>query len=243
MSLLEQIDLSKVPLHVAIIMDGNGRWAAKHSLDREMGHKEGVKSVSTIIETSTELGIRFMTLYAFSTENWGRPDDEVHALMALMVDTLTQETPTLIKNNIKLRLIGDINRLDKDLRARLNDSLNATSLLEGSNLIVALSYSSRWEIVEATKKIAGDVLEKKINLNDINESVFGNYLNTIGIPDPDLMIRTSGEYRISNYLLWQMAYTELYFTDVLWPDFSKEDFYKAIVEFQKRDRRFGKIKQ
>ena len=242
MSLLEQIDLSRVPRHIAIIMDGNGRWAAKHSLDRAMGHKEGVKSVSTIIETSTELGIRFMTLYAFSTENWARPDDEVHALMTLMVDTLTKETPTLLKNKIRLGVIGDINRLDGDLRKKLNDSINATSELEGSNLIVALSYSSRWEIVEASKRIAGDIIDGKIKLNDINESVFGNYLSTSGIPDPDLLIRTSGEYRISNYLLWQMAYTELYFTDVLWPDFSKEDFYKAIVEFQKRDRRFGKIK-
>jgi undecaprenyl diphosphate synthase len=242
MSLLEQIDPSRIPKHVAIIMDGNGRWAAKHSLNRAMGHKEGVKAVRTIIETSTELGIRFITLYAFSTENWARPEDEVHALMTLMVETLTNETPTLIKNKIKLGVIGDINRLDKDLRVKLNDSLKATSSFEMANLIVGLSYSSRWEIIEATKMIVSDVVEKKISINEINESVFGNYLKTKSIPDPDLMIRTSGEYRISNFLLWQMAYTELYFTDVLWPDFGKEDFYKAIVEYQKRDRRFGKIK-
>jgi undecaprenyl diphosphate synthase len=223
-------------------MDGNGRWATKHGLSRAMGHKEGVKSVKTIVEASTKLGIQYMTLYAFSTENWDRPKDEVQALMKLMVETLTNETPTLIENKIKLSVIGDINRLDKDLRTRLNDSLKATSSFETANLIVALSYSSRWEITEAAKKIVSDVVEKKIDINKIDESIFGNYLNTENIPDPDLMIRTSGEYRISNFLLWQMAYTELYFTDVLWPDFSKEDFYEAIVEYQKRDRRFGKIK-
>lgn len=242
MSQLEQIDLSRVPKHVAVIMDGNGRWATKHGLSRAMGHKEGVKSVKTIVEASTKLGIQYMTLYAFSTENWDRPKDEVQALMKLMVETLTNETPTLIENKIKLSVIGDINRLDKDLRTRLNDSLKATSSFEMANLIVALSYSSRWEITEAAKKIVSDVVEKKIDINKIDESIFGNYLNTENIPDPDLMIRTSGEYRISNFLLWQMAYTELYFTDVLWPDFSKEDFYEAIVEYQKRDRRFGKIK-
>ncbi|HHU33888.1 MAG: isoprenyl transferase [Bacteroidales bacterium] len=242
MSQLEQIDLSRVPKHVAVIMDGNGRWATKHGLSRAMGHKEGVKSVKTIVEASTKLGIQYMTLYAFSTENWDRPKDEVQALMKLMVETLTNETPTLIENKIKLSVIGDINRLDKDLRTRLNDSLKATSSFETANLIVALSYSSRWEITEAAKKIVSDVVEKKIDINKIDESIFGNYLNTENIPDPDLMIRTSGEYRISNFLLWQMAYTELYFTDVLWPDFSKEDFYEAIVEYQKRDRRFGKIK-
>ena len=241
MSQLEQIDLSRVPKHVAVIMDGNGRWATKHGLSRAMGHKEGVKSVKTIVEASTKLGIQYMTLYAFSTENWDRPKDEVQALMKLMVETLTNETPTLIENKIKLSVIGDINRLDKDLRTRLNDSLKATSSFETANLIVALSYSSRWEITEAAKKIVSDVVEK-IDINKIDESIFGNYLNTENIPDPDLMIRTSGEYRISNFLLWQMAYTELYFTDVLWPDFSKEDFYEAIVEYQKRDRRFGKIK-
>ncbi len=242
MSQLEQIDLSRVPKHVAVIMDGNGRWATKHGLSRAMGHKEGVKSVKTIVEASTKLGIQYMTLYAFSTENWDRPKDEVQALMKLMVETLTNETPTLIENKIKLSVIGDINRLDKDLRTRLNDSLKATSSFKTANLIVALSYSSRWEITEAAKKIVSDVVEKKIDINKIDDSIFGNYLNTENIPDPDLMIRTSGEYRISNFLLWQMAYTELYFTDVLWPDFSKEDFYEAIVEYQKRDRRFGKIK-
>ena len=242
MSYLEQIDLFRVPKHVAVIMDGNGRWATKHGLNRAMGHKEGVKSVRTIVEASTEIGVRFMTLYAFSTENWDRPEDEVQALMELMVETLTNETSTLVENKIKLSVIGDINRLDKDLRTRLNDSLRATSSFETVNLVVALSYSSRWEITEAAKKIVSDVIEKKIDINEIDESVFGNYLNTENIPDPDLMIRTSGEYRISNFLLWQMAYTELYFTDVLWPDFGKEDFYKAIVEYQKRDRRFGKIK-
>jgi len=243
MSLIDNIDMTRVPQHVAIIMDGNGRWAAKHSLDRTIGHLEGVKSVRTIIETSTRLGIRFVTLYAFSTENWGRPENEISSLMTLMVDTLNKETPTLLKNNIRLKVIGEIERLDEDLRRKLKESIDATASLDGAMLIVALSYSSRWEIVQATKRIAQDAIDKKIEINKIDESFFGNYLTTSEIPDPDLMIRTSGEYRLSNYLLWQMAYTELYFTDVLWPDFSEEDFYEAVIEFQKRDRRFGKIKK
>lgn len=240
MSLIEQINLNKLPKHVAIIMDGNGRWAAKHSLDRTFGHKEGVKSVKRIIEAVAELGIEYVTIYAFSTENWDRPDNEVHALMSLMIETLNKETDTLIKNNIKLSVIGDISRLDKSLQKKLHDSITRTSSLTGTNMIVALSYSSRWEIVNAVKQIAEEAISGKIEINDINESFFGKYLSTKNIPDPDIMIRTSGEYRISNFLLWQLAYTELYFTDVLWPDFGKEDLYNAVIDFQKRDRRFGK---
>jgi undecaprenyl diphosphate synthase len=243
MQLRKQININRLPSHVAIIMDGNGRWAKMRGLDRVFGHQQGVNALREVIEASAELGIRYLTLYAFSTENWGRPDDEVSALMGIMVQSLSKETDTLIKNNIRLRVIGDIDRLSDDVRERLNETIDLTSVSTGLNLVVALSYSSRWEITEAARKISTD-MNKGIIANDkLTEEDFERYLTTYGMPDPELMIRTSGELRISNFLLWQMAYTELYFTEILWPDFGKEDLYNAIIDFQKRERRFGKTSE
>jgi undecaprenyl diphosphate synthase len=224
-------------------MDGNGRWAAHHGKDRIFGHQQGVESVRSIIEAAAELGLKYLTLYAFSTENWGRPDEEVSALMGIMVQSLNNETDTLLKNNIRLSTIGDFDRLSDDVRASLSETVNITSVSKGLNLVIALSYSSRWEITEAVKKIISDVEKGIITKDSIDESSFEKYLGTHGIPDPDLMIRTSGELRISNFLLWQLAYAELYFTDKFWPDFGKEDFYDAIINFQKRERRFGKTSE
>ncbi|HOK25509.1 MAG TPA: isoprenyl transferase [Bacteroidales bacterium] len=243
MSLREQIDIKKLPLHVAIIMDGNGRWAKQRGLERNIGHQEGVKAVREVIECAAELGMKYLTLYTFSKENWSRPDKEVAALMDLMAQALNNETENLVKNNIRLRVIGDIDRLDTNIRKKLLETVELTSKLDGLNLIVALSYSSRWEIFQAAKKFAEDYMNGKISPTLDDENIFGNYLLTAGIPDPELMIRTSGEMRISNFLLWQMAYTELYFTDILWPDFRKEHFYEAIIDYQKRERRFGKTSE
>jgi undecaprenyl diphosphate synthase len=243
MSLKEIIDTKKLPVHVAVIMDGNGRWAAQHGKERIFGHQQGVEAVRTVIEATAELGIKYLTLYAFSTENWDRPDDEVNALMRIMVQSLNNETDKLIKNNIRLTAIGDLDRLAADVRARLSDTINVTSGSTGLGLIVALSYSSRWEIIRATKKIAGDVAGGLLKIESIDENEFSKRLTTKDIPDPDLMIRTSGELRISNFLLWQLAYAELYFTEKLWPDFGKEDLYEAIIDFQKRERRFGKTSE
>jgi len=243
MALIDNINKENLPAHVAIIMDGNGRWAKQRGLERVFGHQQGVSSLRQIVEAASDLGIAYLTLYAFSTENWGRPDDEVAALMGLMVQSLNNETETLLKNKIRLKVIGDINRLDNDLRTKLNETIRLTSVGEGLCLVIALSYSSRWEISEASRKIAIETLEGKISPDSIDEELFGKYLTTAGIPDPELMIRTSGESRISNFLLWQLAYCELYFTDKLWPDFSKEDFYYAIIDFQKRERRFGKTSE
>ena len=243
MSLKEQINTLKLPAHIAIIMDGNGRWAKQRGLDRVFGHQQGVSAVRNVIEASAELGIKYLTLYAFSTENWGRPDEEVSALMDIMIQSLNKETDTLLKNNIRMLTIGDVNRLSADVRERLRDTISLTSGCTRLNLIVALSYSSRWEIKEAAKKIAEDVKKGILELNSIDESLFEKYLSTKGIPDPDLMIRTSGEMRISNFLLWQMAYTELYISEILWPDFGKEDLYKAIIDYQGRERRFGKTSE
>lgn len=240
MSLRKKIDTRKLPVHIAIIMDGNGRWARQRGKERIFGHQEGVRAVREVIECAAEIGLKYLTLYTFSTENWNRPDDEISALMGIMVQSLNNETDTLIKNNIRLKAIGDIDRLAKDVRARLFDTIEVTSLATGLTLIIAMSYSSRWEIVEAAKKLAADVNSGKLQASEIDESDFEKYLSTYGIPDPELMIRTSGELRVSNFLLWQLAYTELYFTELLWPDFSKEEFYKAIISFQKRERRFGK---
>lgn len=239
----KQINVSKLPSHVAIIMDGNGRWAQQRGLDRVFGHQQGVTALREVIETAAELGIKYLTLYAFSTENWGRPDDEVSALMGIMVQSLNKETDTLIKNNISLKTIGDVGRLSDDVRQRLSETIQLTSVCTGLNLVVALSYSSRWEIIEAARKLSSDVKNGKLNSDDIGEHDFEKYLSTYGIPDPELMIRTSGELRVSNFLLWQLAYTELYFTDILWPDFGKEEFYNAIIDFQKRERRFGKTSE
>jgi undecaprenyl diphosphate synthase len=240
MPLKEKINIERLPSHIAIIMDGNGRWAHQRGLDRIFGHQQGVVALREVIETAAELGIKYLSLYAFSTENWGRPDDEVNALMGIMVQSLNKETETLLKNNIKLLAIGDIERLANDVRDRLMETLKVTSACTGLTLLVALSYGSRWEILEAVRKMSEDIGKGKLDRENIGEEDFEKYLTTSGIPDPELMIRTSGELRISNFLLWQLAYTELYFTDTLWPDFGRENFYEAIIDYQKRERRFGK---
>ena len=243
MSLKEKIITSRLPCHIAVIMDGNGRWAKQRGLSRITGHRNGVNAVRNLIEAAAELGIKYLTIYAFSTENWTRPDDEVAALMDLMVQSLNNETENLIKNNIRLKTIGENDRFSSDIKKQLNETINKTSTCTGLNLIIALSYSSRWEITNAAKQIAVDVKNGTVDTELINETTFEKYLTTAGIPDPDLLIRTSGEMRISNFLLWQMAYTELYITDTLWPDFCKEDLYKAIIDYQSRERRFGKISE
>ena len=243
MSLRKKIGNENLPLHIAIIMDGNGRWAHQHGKDRIFGHQQGVNSVREVIESAAELGVKYLTLYTFSTENWNRPDEEVAALMEIMVQSLSNETDTLIKNNIRLNVIGDVGRLSKDVKATLFNAIERTGKGTGLEVVVALSYSSRWEIIEAAKQLAEKVKVGKLNPAEIKESDFTDCLSTKGIPDPELMIRTSGELRISNFLLWQIAYTELYFTEVLWPDFGKEEFYKAIIDFQKRERRFGKTSE
>jgi undecaprenyl diphosphate synthase len=243
MSLRKRINTEKLPSHVAIIMDGNGRWARQRNLDRIFGHQQGVNALRNVIEAASELQIKFLTLYAFSTENWGRPNEEVSALMGIMIDSLNKETDTLIKNNIRLKMIGDVDRLAGDVRERLIETIKLTSVCTGLNLVVALSYSSRWEITEAARRISVEAIEGKLDPESFNEGDFEKYLTTYGIPDPELMIRTSGELRVSNFLLWQLAYTELYFTEKLWPDFGKEDFYSAIINFQKRERRFGKTSE
>lgn len=221
-------------------MDGNGRWAKEKGQDRLYGHFHGVESVRNIVEGCAELGIEYLTLYAFSTENWDRPQLEVTGLMELLVGTIRKETETLNKNNIKLHVIGDMNMLPESARQALRESLEMTSRNSGLNLIMALSYSSRWELVEAVKQIAKDVENGKIKADAITQDTLQGYLTTNNFPDPELMIRTSGEYRISNFLLYQLAYAELYFTNVRWPDFRKENLYDAIIDFQGRERRFGK---
>jgi undecaprenyl diphosphate synthase len=243
MSLIKQIDTARLPSHIAIIMDGNGRWARQRGMDRIFGHQQGVKALREVIEASAELKISFLTVYAFSTENWGRPDEEVSALMGIMVQSLNKETDTLVKNNIRLTSIGDTERLASDVKERLMETINVTSEATGLNLIVAMSYSSRWEMTEAAKRLSAEIADGSIDPVSVNEFNFEKYLTTHGVPDPELMIRTSGEMRISNFLLWQLAYTELYFTEILWPDFGKEELYKAIIDFQKRERRFGKTSE
>jgi undecaprenyl diphosphate synthase len=243
MQLRKQIDSKKLPSHVAIIMDGNGRWARQRGLDRIFGHQQGVNAVREVIEAAAELEIRFLTLYAFSTENWGRPDEEVSALMGIMIQSLSNETDTLLKNNIRLLAIGDMDRLADEVRQRLFETMKLTSVSTGLNLIIALSYSSRWEIAMAARRISAEVKKGTLDPSSVTEEEFEKFLSTGGIPDPELMIRTSGELRISNFLLWQLAYTELYFTETLWPDFGKDNFYTAIIDFQKRERRFGKTSE
>lgn len=239
-SLKDKIDLQKLPEHIAVIMDGNGRWAREKGQDRLYGHYHGVESVRDIVEGSAELGIRYLTLYAFSTENWDRPEYEVMGLMELLVETIRKEVPTLNKNNIRLHVIGDIKMLPDYAKKELNEALSLTSKNTGLNLVMALSYSSRWEITEAIKSIALDIKSGKLDAANITNETLPRYLSTASFPDPELMIRTSGEYRISNFLLYQLAYAELYFTPVLWPDFRKENLYQAIIDFQSRERRFGK---
>lgn len=236
----EKIDKNKLPQHIAIIMDGNGRWAKEKGHDRLYGHYKGVESVRDVVEGAAEIGIKYLTLYAFSTENWDRPEHEVFGLMELLVDTIQKETPDLIKNNIRLQVIGDVDMMPEKAKKQLKDVIEKTSSNTGMNLIMALSYSSRWELVTAMKQMARDVKSGKLEPESIDQNVFRNYLTTKDFPDPELMIRTSGEFRISNFLLYQLAYTELYFSPVLWPDFRKLNLYTAILDFQNRERRFGK---
>jgi undecaprenyl diphosphate synthase len=243
MSLIEQIDKNRMPQHVAIIMDGNGRWAKAKGLDRSFGHQEGVVSVRKIVETANDLGIRYLTMYTFSTENWNRPEEEVQALMSLLVLAIKRETPDLMKNNVRLMAIGNLDRLPSDARATLMECISETSANTGTTVILALSYSARWEITEAVKRLAKEAIDKKINPDDITESVVSSYLTTQGIPDPDLLIRTGGEQRISNFLLWQLSYAEFYFTNEYWPDFREEELYEAILYYQQRERRFGKTSE
>ena len=235
-----QIDLARLPEHIAIIMDGNGRWAQEKGEDRLFGHFHGVESVRNIVEAAAELGIGYLTLYAFSTENWDRPAPEVAGLMSLLVDTIRKEVPTLNKNNIRLQVIGDRQMLPDFAQTELDEALALTAANTGLTLIMALSYSSRWEITNAIKQIAADVKAGSLDPQQINQDTIAGYLCTKGIPDPALVIRTSGEYRISNFLLYQLAYAELYFTPILWPDFRKSNLYEAIIDFQQRERRFGK---
>ena len=240
MSVKEKIDRKNLPKHVAIIMDGNGRWAKKQGAVRMFGHRQGVQTVHDITEAATELGIGYLTLYVFSTENWNRPKKEVNALMSLLVSTIAKETKTLMDNNIKLKTIGNIDNLPSQVRKELDSCIEITEKNTGLNLILALSYSSRWEIIEAVKNISTEVKNGNLNVSSIDDKIFEKFLSTSEMPDPELLIRTSGELRISNFLLWQIAYSELYFSEVLWPDFSKEHFYKALLDYQKRERRFGK---
>ena len=239
-ALLKLVDKNKLPRHIAIIMDGNGRWAKEHGQDRLFGHFHGVESVRNIVEGCAELGIEYLTLYAFSTENWDRPENEVNGLMELLVDTIRKETETLNRNNIKLHVIGDRRMLGQDVNKELDESLDITAGNTGLNLVMALSYSGRWELVNAVKTIATDVESGKLHAADITQETLQQYLWTSEFPDPELMIRTSGEYRISNFLLFQLAYAELYFTNTRWPDFRKNHLYEALIDFQLRERRYGK---
>ena len=242
-SIKEKLNKELIPNHVAIIMDGNGRWASRHGKARIFGHEHGVQSVRSVVEGAGEIGVRYLTLYAFSTENWARPKEEVNALMALLVHAIEQESEDLDKNNVKLGVIGDTNQFPEDVRAQLFKCIDKLKSNTGLNLILALSYSSKWEIIEAVRKIAVDTGKGNLKPKEINKELFDKYLSTHGIPDPELLIRTSGEYRISNFLLWQIAYTELCFVDKLWPDFRKEDLFEAIHNFQGRERRFGKTSE
>ena len=243
MELKHQIDQNNIPKHVAIIMDGNGRWAKSRGEDRVFGHMNGVDSVRESLKTSRELGIKYLTLYAFSTENWNRPKEEVDALMDLLVETILNEIEELDENSVRLKAIGDIDNLPDKCRNALKEGIEKTKNNDNITLILALSYSSRWELTQAMKNIAKDIKAGDIEEGDINDSLISNYLSTNSFPDPELLIRTSGEHRISNFLLWQIAYAELYFTDVFWPEFRKRDFYKAIIAYQNRERRFGQISE
>lgn len=235
-----QLDLNNIPKHIAIIMDGNGRWAKQNGKARIYGHHAGVEAVRKVVETCTELGVQHLTLYAFSTENWKRPEAEVNALMELLVRTIRKETPELNKNNVRISMIGDGHSLPEACIHELEEAKSITANNTGLNLILALSYSGRWEITHAIRQIAAKVQTGVLNAEDIDEKTISNHMNTAGIPDPELLIRTSGEFRLSNFLLWQTAYTEYYFTETLWPDFDKNELVKALLDFQKRERRFGK---
>lgn len=243
MGFKEQIDKSRLPEHIAIIMDGNGRWAKNQGKFRSFGHESGVLSVKDIVEGCAEMGIRYLTIYAFSTENWNRPAEEVNALMELFIATINNETDTLNANNIRLNAIGDIASLPQQCIDDLKSAMDKTANNTTCTLTLALSYSAKWEITDAARRLAKQVLDKQISIDEITEAQFSSQLTTVDMPDPALMIRTSGEHRVSNFLLWQMAYTELYFTETLWPDFRREDLFEAIVDYQKRERRFGKISE
>ena len=241
MSYIEQIDKTRIPQHVAIIMDGNGRWAKQRGEERTYGHRAGAETVQKITEDAARLGIKYLTLYTFSTENWNRPQDEIAALMNLLLESIEEET--LMKNNIRFNVIGDFKKLPVEVQKSLTSCIKRTSKNSGMYMVLALSYSSRWEITEAVKRLAREAVEKKINPDDITEAVVSDYLTTKGIPDPDLLIRTGGEQRVSNFLLWQLSYAEFFFTDVYWPDFREEELYGAILYYQQRERRFGKTSE
>jgi undecaprenyl diphosphate synthase len=240
---IEELKKSCIPRHVAVIMDGNGRWAELHGNDRIFGHRQGVDAVRSVVEGAGELGIKYLTLYAFSTENWERPKEEVDALMSLLVDAIVHETDNLNEKNVRLLAIGNLGSLPQGVQSKLNEAIQRTASNTGLNLVLALSYSGRWDILEATREIVRKVKTGELVENELNESILISHLSTAGIPDPELLIRTSGEYRISNFLLWQIAYSEFYFTPILWPDFRKENLFEAIIDFQHRERRFGKTSE
>lgn len=236
---IAQLDKDRIPVHVAMIMDGNGRWAKSKGFVRSDGHYEGISTVHRVTKLSSDLGIKYLTLYAFSTENWNRPQEEVDTLMYLIGWAIERELPELLENNVKINLLGEIERIPEDARQRLFYARNATAHCTGMQLNMCLSYSSRWEITDAAKKLAQLAADGKLDPKQIDEKMFADNLTTAGMPDPDLLIRTGGEYRISNYMLWQIAYSELYFTAALWPDFSDDDYLDALIDFQNRERRFG----
>lgn len=243
MSLKEKLDRGKLPKHVAIIMDGNGRWARQKGVARIFGHRNGVTPVQEVVEASGELGIQYLTLYAFSTENWSRPMEEVNALMGLLSSTIKKETDPLVENNVRFRTIGDVEMLPGGIRKEIDHLIERTKNNTGLNLVLALSYSARWELLKAVREIAKEAAAGTLKPEDLTQDNFSNYLETREIPDPELLIRTSGEQRISNFLLYQIAYSELYFTPKLWPDFQKEDYYAALLDYQCRERRFGKTSE
>lgn len=243
MGVKKQIDLLRLPEHIAIIMDGNGRWAKERRQDRLYGHHEGVQSVRAVSEACAEIGVKYLTLYAFSTENWNRPEEEVQGIMELLVATIHKEVSTLQKNNIRLHTIGDIQRLPENCKKELNEAKEMTAGNTGLNLVMALSYSARWEIENAAKHFGMAVKQGKVDPQNMDEALFKEYLCTVDIPDPEMMIRTGGDYRLSNFLLYQLAYAELFFTETKWPDFRKENLYNIILEFQSRERRFGKTSE
>ncbi len=237
------LDMTRIPRHVAIIMDGNGRWAKQHGWMRSKGHEEGVTSVHNITETASNLGVEYLTLYTFSTENWNRPAEEVDMLMQLVVNAIEKETEMMLRKNVRLEMIGDRSRIPAPTLARLDACMATTAHCTGLRLVLALSYSSRWEITEAVRAIATEAQRGAINPEEITEETVNAYLTTASMPDPDLLIRTGGDLRISNYLLWQIAYSEIYITDTYWPDFGAEEFIRAIADFQKRERRFGRTSE
>lgn len=243
MNLKEKVNLGNLPKHVAVIMDGNGRWAKRKGGLRIFGHQNAIKAVRDTVEAAAELGIKYLTLYAFSTENWSRPQDEVSALMTLLVSTIRKETSTLNKNNIRLQTIGDTASLPQACQRELMEAIELTKQNSHMTLVIALSYSGRWDLTQAMQRIAREVELGQLKAPDIEEATVAQYLSTAGMPDPELLIRTSGEQRISNFLLWQLAYTELYITELLWPDFRREHLYEAIISYQRRERRFGKTSE